>query len=110
MFKWRQIMVVKPLCNLSEGENGKIVQIRGKAAMHRYLYEMGLTVGRSISIKKVETTPLDSSVTVKVGDRISTLGRKLALNIQVKVPLTIDERIIPNLPTEYARVYHVYHG
>jgi len=96
MFKWRQIMVTKPLSNLSEGENGKIVQIRGKAIMQRYLYEMGLAVGRSISIKKVETTPLDSSVTVKAGDRISTLGNKLAINIQVQVPLTIDEREIPN--------------
>jgi len=107
MYQWRQIMVKKPLSNSCEGENGNIVQIRGKPAMHRYLYDMGLTVGRSISVKKVEATPLDTSVTVTAGDRIVTLSNKLALNIQVEIPIAIDERVIPDLPREYSRLYQV---
>jgi Fe2+ transport system protein FeoA len=105
MYKWRQLMVTKPLSDLSEGESGKIVRIRGKAAIHRYLYGMGLAVGRRISIKKVENTPLGSSVTVETGGRISTLSKDLILNIRVEVPATLDERVIPNLPKKYTRVY-----
>jgi Fe2+ transport system protein FeoA len=105
MYKWRQIMVIRPLSDLGEGENGKIVRIRGKIPMHRYLYEMGLAVGRDISIKKVETTSPDPSVTVIAGERTATLNRRLALNILVEVPLTVDERVIPDPARGYARLY-----
>lgn len=109
MFKWRQIMVVKPLSDLCEGKSGKIVQIRGKVPVQRYLYEMGLAVGRRIYIKKVENTPLDSTITIKAENRTSTLKRNIALDIRVRVPLTLDERQIPNRTMEYARIYQVYH-
>jgi Fe2+ transport system protein FeoA len=105
MYRRRQQKVIKPLSDLAEGESGKIVRIRGKAAIHRYLYEMRLAVGRRISIKKVETTPLDASVTVEADGKISTLSKNLMLDIRVEVPVSIDGKVIPDLPKNNVRVY-----
>ena len=107
MYKWRQVMVKKPLSNLGEGESGEIVQIRGKPEMHRHYYGMGLAVGRSIAIKKVKSTPDDYAVTIETGGRLETLDRNAALSIQVKVPVNLDEREIPDLSRAYSRLNHV---
>jgi Fe2+ transport system protein FeoA len=104
MFKWRQVMITKPLSDMREGEKGIIMSIRGKPMMHRYLCENGLMVGCNIAVTKVETTPLEPVVTLKTGDRSFTLGIKTAYNIRVDVPLDILEKENLNLKKEFVRV------
>lgn len=43
-------MNVKLLSKLREGEQGKIILIRGKAGIHRSLLKLGLIVGRDIHV------------------------------------------------------------
>ncbi len=50
---------ITSLSNLSEGETGTIIQVRGKPEEHRNLCGMGLAMGRFISVCGTETTPQD---------------------------------------------------
>ena len=45
-----EMSAIKYLSNLSEGETGEIIQVRGKPEIHRYLYGKGLAMGRIISV------------------------------------------------------------
>ena len=108
MYKWRQIMVNRPLANLTEGEKGKITQIRGSVMTQRSLLEKGLAVGREITIEKVDKKPQDLVITVKAGDNISTLNEAVASNIHVKVPSFIEDRKIPSPDMSYAILHHGY--
>ena len=92
MFKWRRVMVTKPLSDLHEGESGTIVSIRGKPMMHRYLYENGLLVGCSVTITKLTSVAMESLITLKAGDRLFSLGQQMAYNIRVQVPLDIIDK------------------
>ncbi len=104
MFKWKQVMITKPLSDLREGEKGQIVSIRGKPMMHRYLYEKGLAVGSIIAITKLEAQPLESVLTLKAGDHSLTLGSQFAYNIRVEVPLDIIEKVTVDLKKELVQV------
>jgi Fe2+ transport system protein FeoA len=108
MYKWRQIMVNKPLANLTEGEKGKITQIRGSVMTQRNLLDKGFAVGREIYIEKVDKTPQDLAITVKAGDKISTLNEAVASNIRVKVPSFIEDRQIPTPDISYVILQHHY--
>jgi Fe2+ transport system protein FeoA len=108
MYKWKQIMVNKPLANLAEGEKGEITKIRGSAVVQRHLLEMGFAVGREISIENVERAPQDFAVTIKAGDNTCKLDERLASNIRVKVPITMEDRKISALDTAYAKLFTHY--
>ena len=102
MIHWRQPKCVKPICNLNEGEKGRIVQIRGKIVEHRYLSLLGIAVGRNITIDRVVTTPRERIITLAVGDIKFTLDKFLSQNIQVEVPLVVDTSEAHSLPKVYA--------
>ena len=76
---------ITSLSNLSEGESGTIIQVRGKPEEHRSMCCMGLAIGRSIYICDTEKDAEGPSLMVKSGDRIAMLEKKLAKNIKVKV-------------------------
>ena len=78
-------MEVKLLSKLGCGEKGKVVRIRGAAAMHRYLCESGLVVGRMISIEKTSLTPLGDPIEVRVNSSVLALEKEVAANIQIEV-------------------------
>ena len=78
-------MGVKLLSKLDCGEKGRIVKIRGEAGMHRYLFELGLVVGRAISVEKTSLTPLGDPIEVKVNSSVLSLEKEVAANIQVEV-------------------------
>ena len=59
-------MNVKQLSNLDDGENGRIVKIRGNPGIHRYLFELGLMVGRHIHVEKMGTDSLDNPVKIRL--------------------------------------------
>jgi Fe2+ transport system protein FeoA len=92
MFHWRQLKCTKPIAELCEGQKGRIVQIRGKVAEHRYLKLLGITVGRDITVDKVVITPREKIITLDVGDIKFTLDKMLCHNIQVEVPVLAGER------------------
>ena len=103
MCKWMETSNVKPLSSLNEGEMGKIVKIRGKAAVHYFLVEQGITVGKSVAIEN--TKKEDSSIAVRIGNKISEIQKRLAENIRVQVPRLLDEKKTPDMQKEYVRVY-----
>ena len=78
-------MGVKILSRLSCGEKGRIVKIRGEVAMHRLLFDLGLVVGRTISVEKTSMTLLEDPIEVRVRTRILSLEKEVAANIQVEV-------------------------
>jgi Fe2+ transport system protein FeoA len=73
------------LSNLSEGETGEIIQVRGKPEIHRYLCSKGLVMGRSISISSALTTPQNKIFTIRTGDMVAVIDRVTAGNIKVLV-------------------------
>jgi len=78
-------MDVKVLSKLGCGERGRIVKIRGEVAMHRLLFELGLVVGRTISVEKTSMTLLGDPIEVRVKTRVLSLEKEVASNIQVEV-------------------------
>ena len=78
-------MGVKQLSKLDSGEKGKIVKIRGEAGMHRYLFELGLVVGRTISVERTSLALLGDPIEVRVNSSILSLEKEVAANIQVEV-------------------------
>jgi Fe2+ transport system protein FeoA len=78
-------MEVKLLSKLGCGEKGKVVRIRGTAAIHRYLFESGLFIGRMISIEKTSLTSLGDPIEVRVNSSVLTLEKEVAANIQIEV-------------------------
>jgi Fe2+ transport system protein FeoA len=80
-----QLTKIDYLSNLSEGEAGEIIQVRGKPEMHRYLWGKGFTMGRSISVDSTLATPENIYLTVRAGDRVEVLDRAEANSIKVLV-------------------------
>jgi Fe2+ transport system protein FeoA len=78
-------MGVKLLSKLGCGEKGRIVKIRGEVAMHRLLYELGLVVGRTISVEKTSMTLVGDPIEIRVKTRLLSLEKEVAANIQVEV-------------------------
>jgi Fe2+ transport system protein FeoA len=78
-------MRVKTLNNLNHGEKGKIIMVRGAASIHRYLYGLGLFVGRTIAIEKPVPVPLNRSVYVRINTGTFSLENEVAANIKVEI-------------------------
>jgi len=78
-------MGVKPLSKLDGGEKGRIVKIRGPAGVHRLLFDLGLFVGRNISVEKNGMALLAEPIEVRVKARVLSLEKEVADNIQVEV-------------------------
>lgn len=78
-------MGVKRLNNLTYGDKGTIVRVRGKATIHRYLLGLGLFVGRMISVEKAGLPMFGEYVRVKVNSSVFDVEETVAGNIQVEV-------------------------
>jgi Fe2+ transport system protein FeoA len=78
-------MSAKLLSKLGCGEKGRIVKIRGESAMHRLLFDLGLVVGRTISVEKTSMTLMGDLIEVRVKTRVLSLEKDVAANIQVDV-------------------------
>jgi Fe2+ transport system protein FeoA len=78
-------MSVKLLSKLGCGEKGRIVKIRGEVAMHRLFFDLGLIVGRSVSVESTGMSLLGDPIEVRIKTRVFPLEKDLADNIQVKV-------------------------
>jgi Fe2+ transport system protein FeoA len=78
-------MGVKLLSKLDGGEKGRIVKIRGAAGVHRLLFDLGLFVGRTISVEKNGMALLAAPIEVRVKARVLSLEKEVADNIQVEV-------------------------
>jgi len=79
-----ELREIRSLNNLTEGETGEIIQVRGKPETHRYLYTKGLIMGRKISVNNTAVTP-DISITLMPGNNIFTIGKDVASNIKVRL-------------------------
>jgi Fe2+ transport system protein FeoA len=102
MNKWLKENIIKALDDLHQGETGKIISISGKAAEHRYLHLMGITVGRKLTVIKIEITPRERIVTVKAGDIELVMDKHLIHNIRLEVPMISVESRLSNVPNELA--------
>jgi Fe2+ transport system protein FeoA len=80
-----EMSAVKFLSNLSEGETGEIVQVRGKPEVHRYLYGKGLAMGRIISVGNAGEVSPDDCLTIHSGGKSACLEKEMALNVKVRV-------------------------
>jgi Fe2+ transport system protein FeoA len=78
-------MSVKLLSKLGSGERGRIVRICGEAGMHRLLFELGLFIGRSVSVENTGASLLGEPLQVKVKERVFSLEKEIAANIYVRV-------------------------
>ncbi len=72
-----------PLNSLKEGENGTIVEIRGKAALHYELLKSGLMVGRQVCVIKAGANPGHSAFTIAVDHHRIELNEGVLSNIRV---------------------------
>jgi Fe2+ transport system protein FeoA len=79
------MMSIKRLSSLIDGDKGKIVKIRGEAAIHRTLLAMGLFIGRTISVEKVDLAPRESHIKVRVNGGFLSLKKEVAANIHVDI-------------------------
>ena len=78
-------MDVRLLSRLGHGEKGRIIKIRGQAAVHRNLYKLGLVVGRTISVEKTNLTLLGEPIEIRLKSSVFSLEKELAANIKVEV-------------------------
>lgn len=67
------------------GEKGRIVKIRGTAGVHRLLFNLGLFVGRNVSVEKNGMALLAKPIEVRVKAHVLSLEKEVADNIQVEV-------------------------
>ena len=78
-------MNIKLLSRLNIGETGRIIMIRGKAEIHRYLLGLGLTVGRDVAVEKNSVNQRYSPVIVKIGEDMHTLHKRIASHVKVEI-------------------------
>jgi len=76
---------IRYLSNLSEGETGEIVQVRGKPDFHRYLFGQGLMMGSKVCVNHTDSHTADTSLTVRAGNYIAVIDKALAHNIKVRI-------------------------
>jgi Fe2+ transport system protein FeoA len=76
---------IEYLSNLSEGEAGEIVQVRGKPELHCYLCSKGLAMGRNISVNGALTTPRNQFITIQTGNEVTVIDKATASNIKVQI-------------------------
>jgi Fe2+ transport system protein FeoA len=73
------------LSKLTCGEKGKIVKIRGQAAIHRLLFEQGIVVGRAISIENTGFDLNAEYIEVRLNGSTLSLTRDVASGIQIEI-------------------------
>jgi Fe2+ transport system protein FeoA len=80
-----EMSAVKILSNLSQGETGEIIQVRGKPELHRYLYSKGLAMGRIISVDDRGAIAPDACLTIRSGGKTTIVEKQIAQNIKVRI-------------------------
>jgi len=74
---------IVPLLKLREGEEGKIVDLKGGFGFQRKIRVMGLREGKKIRVISIQ--PVGGPITVGVGSNIVTIGRGMAQRVFVEV-------------------------
>ena len=78
-------MNVKRLSEMIKGDIGKIMNIRGKPGIHRYLLELGIVVNRIVQVVNVDFDSKYNPVTVRIGKHTHLLNHDVASTIKVEI-------------------------
>lgn len=73
---------MKLLSQLSIGESGTVVAVNGEGAIRRRLFDMGITPGAEIYLRK--KAPLGDPIEISLRGYELTLRKNEASNVQVK--------------------------
>jgi Fe2+ transport system protein FeoA len=76
---------VKKLNEMTSGDFGKVIMIRGKAGIHRQLLKLGVTAGRIIHVVSRNINAEASTLTVIIDNHIRSLSCDIAANIKIDV-------------------------
>ena len=76
-------MAIKSLSEMQHAEKGRIVKIRGKADLHRWLFDSGLTIGTIVEMNGADSTRNPTHIMVKGSELL--LNKEVVANITVKV-------------------------
>jgi Fe2+ transport system protein FeoA len=83
---FEQITEKKTLAEMRSDEIGVVTKLRGSAGTQGIFRYLGISLDASIvRIGTADGAPDDYDIHVKVGDKISSLNRELARNVQVSV-------------------------
>ena len=85
MLSGNQTMNIKSLSEMINGDFGKVMKIRGKAGIHRYLLELGIAVNRIVQVISVDFDSKYRPVTVRIGKYIHLLNHDIASMIKVEI-------------------------
>lgn len=73
---------MKLLSQLSIGESGTVVAVNGEGAIRRRLFDMGITPGAEVYLRK--KAPLGDPIEISLRGYELTLRKNEASNVQVK--------------------------
>lgn len=72
---------MKLLSQFSVGEQGVVLSVRGEGALRRRLFDMGITPGAVISLRK--KAPLGDPIEISVRGYVLTLRKSEAARIEI---------------------------
>ena len=73
---------MKLLSNLSIGEKGVVVAVNGEGAIRRRLFDMGITPGAEVYLRK--TAPLGDPIEIAIRGYELTLRKAEAAHVEIK--------------------------
>ena len=73
---------MKILSQLSVGESGTVVAVNGEGAIRRRLFDMGITPGAEVYLRK--KAPLGDPIEISLRGYELTLRKSEAANVEVK--------------------------
>lgn len=79
------MMNVKRLNEMTSGDFGKVIMIRGKAGIHRQLLKLGVTAGHIIHVVSRNINAVTFTLTVVIGYHIRSLSCDIAAGITIDV-------------------------
>ncbi len=74
---------MKLLSQLTVGEKGTVLAVRGEGAVRRRLFDMGITPGAEIYLRK--KAPLGDPIEISLRGYELTLRKSEAANVEIKV-------------------------
>ena len=75
--------MVKQLCDFSIGESGKIKAVKGEGRLRRRLFDMGVTPGAELTMRK--KAPLGDPIEITLRGYELTLRKAEAACVEVEV-------------------------
>jgi ferrous iron transport protein A len=75
--------MIKSLCELTQGQTGKIVTLNSEGGLKKHLMEMGFVRGAEVKIGRV--APLGDPVEIKIKGYSISLRKEEAKNIEIEI-------------------------